>query len=110
MESYGKVTVRLPQSCVNLVCFDTHLYQNLDLSQVEAIVSEIEREKEAGTSPRSEAALKYVYAHSSSTEAERKRSRVAATAASQAAMAAGISGSAPPSGPVTGANTPRPGA
>ncbi|ELU40145.1 20S proteasome subunit [Rhizoctonia solani AG-1 IA] len=91
MESYGKVT-------------------NLDLSQVEAIVSEIEREKEAGMSSMLKSNLEYVYAHGLSTEAERKRSRVAATAASQAAMAAGISGSAPPSGPVTGANTPRPGA
>jgi len=47
MESYGKVT-------------------NLELSEIETIVSEIEREKEA--------------------EAERKRSRLAATAAGQAAM------------------------
>ncbi|KAG6833468.1 phenylacrylic acid decarboxylase [Tephrocybe sp. NHM501043] len=47
MESYGKVT-------------------NLELAEIEGIVSEIEREKEA--------------------EAERKRSRLAATAAGQAAM------------------------
>ncbi|KAF8577239.1 proteasome-domain-containing protein [Ramaria rubella] len=53
MESYGKVT-------------------NLDLSQIEGIVQEIEREKEQ--------------------EAERKRSRLAATAAGQAAMVAGPGG------------------
>ncbi|KAF5373064.1 hypothetical protein D9758_001700 [Tetrapyrgos nigripes] len=47
MESYGKIT-------------------NLDLEQIEGIVTEIEKEKEA--------------------EAERKRSRLAATAAGQAAM------------------------
>ncbi|TFK62195.1 N-terminal nucleophile aminohydrolase [Pluteus cervinus] len=52
MESYGKVT-------------------NLELAEIEAIVTEIEREKEAVDS-----------------EAERKRSRLAATAAGQAAMAA----------------------
>ena len=73
-------------------------------------MSEIEREKEAGMIPQSRSTLKCVYAYDLLTEAERKRSRVAATAASQAAMAAGISGSAPPSGPATGANTPRPGA
>jgi len=50
MEGYNKVT-------------------NLDLSQIEALVAEIEREKEQ--------------------DAERKRSRLAATAASEAAMAAG---------------------
>ncbi|KAI0709042.1 20S proteasome subunit [Earliella scabrosa] len=51
MESYGVIT-------------------SLDLAQIEAIVAEIEREKEAGML----------------LEAERKRSRLAATAAGQAAM------------------------
>ncbi|KAF8498365.1 nucleophile aminohydrolase [Gautieria morchelliformis] len=55
MESYGKVT-------------------NLDLSQIEGIVQEIEREKEQ--------------------EAERKRTRLAATAAGQAAMVTGAQESA----------------
>jgi len=45
---------------------------SLDLSQIEGIVTEIEREKEQ--------------------EAERKRTRLAATAAGQAAMAAGVPG------------------
>jgi len=45
MESYGKVTVS------GFVKFKYHLtedLQNLELSEIEAIVSEIEREKEAG--------------------------------------------------------------
>ncbi|KAI8998782.1 N-terminal nucleophile aminohydrolase [Trametes punicea] len=57
MESYAKIT-------------------SLDLAQIEAIVAEIEREKEADT-----------------PEAERKRSRLAATAAGQAAMSQAASGS-----------------
>ncbi|CCM02917.1 uncharacterized protein FIBRA_05031 [Fibroporia radiculosa] len=54
MESYGKIT-------------------SLDLTQIEGIVADIEREKEA--------------------EAERKRSRLAATAAGQAAMSQAATGS-----------------
>lgn len=46
MESYGKVTVSvfLTQQCE----LGANVSQNLDLAEIEAIVSEIEREKEAG--------------------------------------------------------------
>ena len=59
--------------------------QSLDLAQIEAIVKEIEQEKEAG------AYFFLVFAAHANIardlEAERKRSRLAATAAGQAAMA-----------------------
>jgi 20S proteasome subunit alpha 4 len=45
MESYGKVTV----SKINIYrLIATNFIQNLDLSQIEGIVQEIEREKEQG--------------------------------------------------------------
>ncbi|KAG8217298.1 hypothetical protein J3R82DRAFT_5393 [Butyriboletus roseoflavus] len=66
MESYGKITVSL-SSCPQSILQSELEHKNLELSEIEGIVSEIEREKEA--------------------EAERKRTRLAATAAGQAAMA-----------------------
>ncbi|EJD53254.1 N-terminal nucleophile aminohydrolase [Auricularia subglabra TFB-10046 SS5] len=68
MESFGKVT-------------------NLDLSQIEAIVAEIEREKEAALMSRA--------------EAERKRSRLAAAASAQAAMTAGVAAPGPSDAPAS---------
>ena len=53
MESYGKVTVSVSLTQQNEL--DVNVNQNLDLAEIEAIVSEIEREKEAGwcmTPPR----------------------------------------------------------
>lgn len=49
MESYGKVTVRRTQQWF---CGYSIVLQNLELAEIEAIVSEIEREKEAGTPSR----------------------------------------------------------
>lgn len=72
MESYGKVT-------------------NLDLPQIEAIVAEIEKEKEAGKLTNGVAPEKKFVADYCA-EAERKRSRQAATAAGQAAMAQRVTG------------------
>ena len=46
MESYGKVTVSLFLTQQGEL--DANAGQNLDLAEIEAIVSEIEREKEAG--------------------------------------------------------------
>lgn len=55
----------------------------MELSEIEAIVSEIEREKEAGR-----LIVTVLNNHTDGTEeAERKRTRLAATAAGQAAMA-----------------------
>lgn len=68
-------------SCVPLN--SAHL-QNLEASEIEKIVAQIEAEKEA--------------------EAERKRQRVAQTQAGQASMAMGTS--AVPSGAVSGSQTP----
>ena len=50
MESYGKVTVSLSFSSTYIFISDCFvcILKNLDLSQIEAIVAEIEREKEAG--------------------------------------------------------------
>jgi 20S proteasome subunit alpha 4 len=60
------------------------------LTQIESIVSEIEREKEAGKFMH----LDRYWQQDTSflSEAERKRSRLAATAAGQAAMASRVSG------------------
>ena len=68
--------------------------QNLDLPQIEAIVAEIEREKEAGELSDTQRMPVILIVLVALTEAERKRSRLAATAAGQAAMtqAAGTSG------------------
>ncbi|TFK54819.1 N-terminal nucleophile aminohydrolase [Heliocybe sulcata] len=76
MESYGKITA-------------------LDLSQIEAIVQEIEREKEAGKTLDVICWWKLLMMR---LEAERKRSRLAATAAGQAAMASRAGDSAAASG------------
>lgn len=46
MESYGKVTVSIFFNYQGEP--DVNVSQNLDLAEIEAIVSEIEREKEAG--------------------------------------------------------------
>lgn len=48
MESYGKVTVCIPVPYMPTLLTST---QNLELTEIEAIVSEIEREKEAGEFP-----------------------------------------------------------
>ncbi len=56
--------------------------QNLELSEIEAVVSEIEREKEQGM-PRP---LLQPLRPNRLLDAERKRSRLAATAAGQASM------------------------
>jgi len=45
MESYGKVTVRI---CHSSSLYPLTVFQNLALAEIEAIVAEIEREKEAG--------------------------------------------------------------
>ena len=47
MESYGKITVSLSWSSSSVLQIELY-FQNLELSEIEAIVSEIEREKEAG--------------------------------------------------------------
>jgi len=59
------------------------LSKNLELAEIEAIVSEIEREKEAG-----ELSIVILILDNCCilSEAERKRSRLAATTAGQAAM------------------------
>jgi 20S proteasome subunit alpha 4 len=66
-------------------CFVCTL-KNLDLAQIEAIVAEIEREKEAGERLLSSISIT-LWILMIVAEAERKRSRLAATAAGQAAMA-----------------------
>jgi 20S proteasome subunit alpha 4 len=48
MEGYGKVTVSRHLTAISLLIEFISL-QNMDLSQIEAIVAEIEREKEAGS-------------------------------------------------------------
>lgn len=51
MDGFGKVSVCYPFSNLDIYYMHTvTLFQNLDLAQIETIVSEIEREKEAGTS------------------------------------------------------------
>jgi 20S proteasome subunit alpha 4 len=62
--------------------------QNLDLAQIEAIVADIEKEKEAGEF----LPLPSGHLTNPAAEAERKRSRLAATAAGQAAMASRATG------------------
>lgn len=47
MESYGKITVSPSSSPQSILRSELEL-QNLELSEIEGIVSEIEREKEAG--------------------------------------------------------------
>ena len=47
MESYGKITVRLFPTTHSIPQAEPD-FQNLELPEIEAIVSEIEREKEAG--------------------------------------------------------------
>lgn len=79
MDGFEQVSVS-GVSCVrSSVLF---LIQSLGPEQIESIVAEIEREKEAGL-----CIILSPYAFTDIiTEAERKRSRLAATAASQAAM------------------------
>lgn len=48
MESYGKITVRIFSHTASSIAAD-EILQSLDLAQIEEIVAEIEREKEAGT-------------------------------------------------------------
>ena len=61
------------------------------MAQIEAIVAEIEREKEAGT--LNFLNLANMWTDMFQSEAERKRSRLAATAAGQAAMSQAAGGS-----------------
>jgi len=69
--------------------------KNLDLAQIEAIVVEIEREKEAGEFFAWYSIRIIMRMLMSLAEAERKRSRLAATAAGQAAMASRSAEGAP---------------
>ena len=67
------------------------IWKNLDLAQIEAIVQEIEREKEAGKLKPWYARL-FLCSNFSFAEAERKRTRLAATAAGQASMTSRTTG------------------
>lgn len=67
--------------------------QSLDLAQIEAIVADIEREKEAGKTLSLAHCVNNSKNLTLSIEAERKRSRLAATAAGQAAMSQAAGGS-----------------
>jgi hypothetical protein len=112
MESYGKVTVRPSIGLLGIASGTNIQIQMLRTSILRrwrgsSQILSGRRKQVRALSPNQSISTHYMLM----AEAERKRSRVAATAASQAAMATGISsGSAPPSGPVTGTNTPRPGA
>ena len=71
------------------------------LAEIEAIVAEIEKEKEQGTLFRPDMIFYSWRRLTRSAEAERKRGRHAATAASQALMAQALGGSADVSGTAT---------
>lgn len=49
MESYGKVTVSCFKTQHSALHPSLNISQNLELSEIEAIVTEIEKEKEAGS-------------------------------------------------------------
>lgn len=49
MESYGKVTVSRFKTQHSALHPSLNISQNLELSEIEAIVTEIEKEKEAGS-------------------------------------------------------------